>query len=81
MVNQPIEIEHYIEIPNERQKLYKKSLFIVLLSQIFGGAGLAAGITIGALLTKDMLGTESYEDYRQHYLPFINRSLEILYFI
>lgn len=60
MVNHPIQIEHYIEIPNERKKLYKKSLFIVLLSHIFGGAGLAAGITVGALLAKDILGTESY---------------------
>ncbi|SIS69196.1 Major Facilitator Superfamily protein [Virgibacillus pantothenticus] len=40
--------------------MYKKSLWIVLLSQIFGGAGLAAGITVGALLAEDMLGTESF---------------------
>lgn len=60
MVNHPSKIEHYIEAPKERQKLYKKSLFIVLLSQVFGGAGLAAGITVGALLAKDMLGAESY---------------------
>ncbi len=49
-----------MESPEERQKLYKKSLWIVLLSQIFGGAGLAAGITVGALLAEDMLGTESF---------------------
>ena len=30
------------------------------MSQIFGGAGLAAGITVGAILAKDMLGTESF---------------------
>ena len=30
------------------------------LSQIFGGAGLAAGITVGALLAKQMLGTDAF---------------------
>lgn len=30
------------------------------MSQIFGGAGLAAGITVGALIAQDMLGTDSY---------------------
>ena len=33
---------------------------IVVISQIFGGAGLAAGITVGALLAQDMLGTDSF---------------------
>jgi len=32
----------------------------VSLSQIFGGAGLAAGITVGALLAKQMLGTDAF---------------------
>lgn len=31
-----------------------------MLSQVFGGTGLAAGITVGALIAKDMLGTESF---------------------
>lgn len=42
------------------KKLYKKTLITVVISQIFGGAGLAAGITVGALLARDILGTESY---------------------
>ncbi|SFD96833.1 Predicted arabinose efflux permease, MFS family [Paenibacillus catalpae] len=42
-----------------QQRLYKRSLLIVVLSQIFGGAGLAAGVTVGALLAQDMLGSES----------------------
>ena len=42
-----------------QQKLYKRTLYVVLLSQTLGGAGLAAGITVGALLAKDMLGVES----------------------
>ncbi len=43
----------------EQQQLYKKTLIVVIISQIFGGAGLAAGITVGALLAQDMLGTDS----------------------
>lgn len=42
------------------EKLYKRVLFVVSLSQIFGGAGIAAGITVGALLAQQMLGTEAY---------------------
>lgn len=43
----------------QRQKIYKRTLIIVMLSQVFGGAGLAAGITVGALLAGDMIGSES----------------------
>nr|WP_106782482.1 MFS transporter [Lysinibacillus timonensis] len=43
----------------EVQRIYKRTLFIVILSQTFGGAGLAAGITVGALLAQDMMGTNS----------------------
>ncbi|WP_251047967.1 MFS transporter [Planococcus sp. ISL-109] len=53
-------LESYIESPEKLQGLYKRTLWIVMLSQIFGGAGLAAGITVGALLARDMLGTDSY---------------------
>ena len=42
-----------------QQKLYKRTLYVVLLSQTLGGAGLAAGITVGALLAKEMLGIAS----------------------
>ncbi|KOS68322.1 MFS transporter [Lysinibacillus contaminans] len=52
-------VEQYVHSTEAQQKLYKRSLLIVMLSQIFGGAGLAAGITVGALLAKEMLGTES----------------------
>lgn len=49
----------YIESKEAREALYKRSLFVVVLSQIFGGAGLAAGITVGALIVQDMTGNES----------------------
>lgn len=50
-----------IQVPtrDEQERLYKRSLWIVILSQIFSGAGLAAGITVGALLAKEMLGGDS----------------------
>ncbi|KAF9145152.1 hypothetical protein BGX30_010231 [Mortierella sp. GBA39] len=35
-------------------------MLIVIISQIFGGAGFAAGVTVGALLAQDMLGSDSY---------------------
>lgn len=52
-------LQKYIDSPEKQQQLYKKTLKIVIISQSFGGAGLAAGITVGALLAQDMLGTES----------------------
>ncbi|SOC15720.1 predicted MFS family arabinose efflux permease [Ureibacillus xyleni] len=55
----PLWLQAYIDSPEKQQQLYKKTLFIVILSQIFGGAGLAAGITVGALIAQDMLGTDS----------------------
>lgn len=58
--NQPAWLQQYIDDPEKQKSLYKRTLIIVVLSQIFGGAGLAAGITVGALLAQDMLGTESF---------------------
>ncbi|KRE25148.1 MFS transporter [Paenibacillus sp. Soil522] len=49
----------YIDSPEMQARLYKRTLLIVVISQIFGGAGLAAGVTVGALLAQDILGTES----------------------
>jgi len=43
---------------DDQHRLYKRSLSVVVVSQVFGGAGLAAGVTVGALLAQDMLGGE-----------------------
>ncbi len=43
----------------ERARVQRRTLTVVVLSQILGGAGLAAGVTVGGLLAEDMLGTES----------------------
>lgn len=55
-----LNMQSYIHSPEKRRKLYKRTLLIVVISQIFGGAGLAAGITVGALLAQDMLATDSF---------------------
>ncbi|MGO4108598.1 MFS transporter [Paenibacillus sp. YAF4_2] len=58
-LNTDSRLSPYAASVDMQQKLYKRSLLIVVLSQIFGGAGLAAGVTVGALLAQDMLGSES----------------------
>ncbi|WP_245954382.1 MFS transporter [Paenibacillus flagellatus] len=50
----------YVKSPEKQRQLHARTLKVVILSQIFGGAGLAAGITVGALLAQAMLGTESF---------------------
>ena len=42
--------------PLDRDRLQRRTLRILVGSQILGGAGLGAGITVGALLAEDMLG-------------------------
>lgn len=53
-------LQQYVNSEEMQSRLYKRTLFIVVLSQIFGGAGLAAGVTVGALLAQDLLGSESF---------------------
>lgn len=57
--DQSVWLQGYINSSDKQQQLYKRTLFVVVISQIFGGAGLAAGVTVGALLAQDMLGTDS----------------------
>ncbi|WP_322552602.1 MFS transporter (plasmid) [Priestia megaterium] len=52
-------LQSYINSSEKKSQLYKRTLVIVIISQIFGGAGLAAGVTVGALLAQNMLGTDS----------------------
>ncbi|GIP23153.1 MFS transporter [Paenibacillus sp. J22TS3] len=56
----PASITEYVKSPEKQRQLHARTMRIVIFSQIFGGAGLAAGITVGALLAQDMLGTDSY---------------------
>ncbi|UQZ33424.1 MFS transporter [Paenibacillus sp. PK3_47] len=57
---QPLWLNSYINSPEKHKQLQRRTLLTVVLSQIFGGAGLAAGVTVGALLAQEMLGTDSY---------------------
>jgi MFS family permease len=41
----------------DRAALHRRSLRVLVISQVLGGAGLGAGITVGALLAEDMLGS------------------------
>ena len=49
----------YTDSPVARHALHRRTLAVVMASQVFSGAGLAAGVTVGALLAADMLGTSS----------------------
>lgn len=61
MVNAQTDRLHEDDYSSEKQKsLYKRTLFIISISQVFGGAGLAAGVTVGALLAQQMLGTDAF---------------------
>jgi len=53
-------LQNYTSSPEKQKALYNRTLFIVSISQIFGGAGLAAGVTVGALLAQQMLGTDAF---------------------
>ncbi|CRK84778.1 putative permease [Neobacillus massiliamazoniensis] len=60
ILTSPAWLQGYIDSPEKQRQLYKRTLMIVVISQIFGGAGLAAGVTVGALLAQNMLGTDSF---------------------
>ncbi len=64
------EVHSYVVSPEKQQALYKRILFIVSISQILGGAGLAAGVTVGALIAQQMLGTEAYAGVPSALLTF-----------
>lgn len=57
---QTASLQSYIHYSEKQKALYKRTLFVVSISQIFGGAGLAAGVTVGALLAQQMLGTDVF---------------------
>jgi MFS family permease len=44
-------------VEQERARLQRRTLAVVVVAQVFGGAGLAAGVTVGALLAEQMLGS------------------------
>lgn len=45
-----------VDSAEARHALYRRTLVVVVICQVFGGAGLAAGVTVGGLLAQDLLG-------------------------
>ena len=43
-----------------RERLQRRTLRVVVASQVLGGAGLAAGVTVGSLLATELLGSEAF---------------------
>ncbi|WP_308019675.1 MFS transporter [Streptomyces sp. SP2-10] len=43
----------------DQSRAVRRTLKVLVVSQIFGGAGMAAGITVGALLAQDLFGSTS----------------------
>jgi MFS family permease len=41
----------------DHRALHRRTLIVLVASQVLGGAGLAAGVTVGALLAQDLLGS------------------------
>ncbi|MGX9296159.1 MFS transporter [Tsukamurella paurometabola] len=41
------------------RRVQRRTLAVVMIAQVLGGAGLAAGVTVGALLAQEMLGSEA----------------------
>lgn len=41
------------------ERVQRRTLKVVTASQVLGGAGLSAGVSVGALLAKDMLGSDA----------------------
>ena len=56
----PDEVEA-VTISDDRARavVQRRTLTIVVCSQVLGGAGLAAGVTVGALLAQQMLGSDN----------------------
>lgn len=42
------------------EAVQRRTLRVVVVSQVLGGAGLAAGVAVGALLAKEMLGSDGF---------------------
>lgn len=63
--NQPEWLQSYLVSPEKQHQLYRKTLFIVIISQFFGGAGLAAALfTLGSAGAALFIGhlSQRFED-------------------
>lgn len=58
--SQEIEISKYLKSQKSQNDLYKRTVIIIMISQIFSGAGITAGVMVGALLAQSMLQTDTF---------------------
>lgn len=49
----------FIYTQADKERIHKRTLLTIIVSQTLGGLGLAAGITVGALIAQDILGTDN----------------------
>lgn len=54
-----MDTKHLDDEEAERDRVQRRTLIVVVISQVLGGAGLAAGVTVGALLAQQMFGSNS----------------------
>jgi len=52
-------LSEYLDSPSRQRGLFKRTAVVVMLSQLLAGAGLIAGISVGALLAQELLGSAS----------------------
>lgn len=57
-ISQPPPAAYHALTTEQVAAVHRRTLKVVILSQVLGGAGLAAGISVGALLAADMLGSD-----------------------
>lgn len=53
-----VDTERYVADPALVGSLQRRTLTVVLVSQVLGGAGFAAGVTVAALLTAELSGSD-----------------------
>ncbi len=56
-MQETMEAESSASMYGELQRIYRRTLGVVAVSQVLAGLGLAAGVTVSALLAEDMLGS------------------------
>lgn len=60
--------QSYADSQEKQKMLYKRTLIIISISQIFGGAGLAAGVTVGHFLHNKCLAQMHLLEFHRVYL-------------
>jgi len=54
------EISQYLKSNKSQDYLYKRTIIIIMICQVFSGVGITAGVMVGALLAQSMLKTDTF---------------------